>query len=83
MTDKQALENAFNELEYEEEAFNELDKRLQKKVATGVTDGTANPWRIIADLTEALRSSDAGEAYKAGYTTGYMDALVKIHEGKS
>lgn len=40
----------------EDEAFNELEKQLQRKVATGVTDGTVDPRRIIADLTEALRS---------------------------
>lgn len=55
MTDKEALNKAFSELDYEDEAFNELDKQLQKKVATGVTDGTVDPYRIIADLTEALR----------------------------
>ena len=30
-------------------------KDIQLPVATGVTDGTVNPHRIIADLTEALR----------------------------
>ena len=30
-------------------------KEAQLQVATGVTDGTVNPHRIIADLTEALR----------------------------
>ena len=30
-------------------------KEEQLKVATGVTDGTVNPHRIIADLSEALR----------------------------
>lgn len=33
----------------------------QKKVATGVTDGTANPYKLIADLTEALRSQPSRE----------------------
>lgn len=29
----------------------------QKQVATGVTDGTADPQKVIASLTEALRSN--------------------------
>lgn len=72
MTDKEALNRAFNELEYEEEAFNELEKQLQRKVATGVTDGTKNPDNVILelrnkiaeyealirDLTDALRAKD-------------------------
>ena len=32
-------------------------KEIQLPVATGVTDGTVNPWNIIADLTEALRAN--------------------------
>lgn len=32
-------------------------KDIQLPVATGVTDGTVNPWNIIADLTEALRAN--------------------------
>lgn len=31
-------------------------RELQMPIATGVTDGTVNPHRIIADLTEALRA---------------------------
>jgi predicted methyltransferase MtxX (methanogen marker protein 4) len=57
MTDNQKLTAAFNELEYEDEAFGELEKALQRKVATGVTDGTLNAHRIIHDLTEALRAA--------------------------
>lgn len=30
-------------------------KDIQLPVATGVTDGTVNPHRIIADLTEVIR----------------------------
>ena len=55
MTDNQKLDEAFNELEYEEEAFAEMEKALQRKVARGVTDGTLNAHHIIQDLTEALR----------------------------
>lgn len=61
MKDEEALNRAFSELDYEDEAFNELDKQLQKKVATGVTDGTVDPYKIISDLTEALRSQPSRE----------------------
>jgi hypothetical protein len=33
----------------------------QKKVATGVTDGSVNAQQIIADLTEALRRQPSRE----------------------
>ena len=55
MTDNQKLNDAFNELEYEDEAFAEMEKALQRKVARGVTDGTLSAHRVIQDLTEALR----------------------------
>jgi hypothetical protein len=55
--DEYALNKAFNELEYEDEAFGELEKALQRKVANGVTDGTISPKRVINDLTEALRTA--------------------------
>lgn len=48
-----------NGTEYEDEAFGELEKRLQRNVATGVTDGTVNPWNIVQDLTEALRMTSS------------------------
>lgn len=55
MTDKQALDSAFSDLEFDDNV------EQQKKVATGVTDGTTDPYRIIADLTEALRSQPSRE----------------------
>lgn len=30
-------------------------KDIQLPVATGVTDGTVNPWKIIEDLTDVIR----------------------------
>lgn len=36
----QKLNDAFRELDYEDEAFSDLEKSLQRKVATGVTDGS-------------------------------------------
>jgi predicted methyltransferase MtxX (methanogen marker protein 4) len=41
----------------EDEAFAEMEKTLQRKVASGVTDGTLNAHHIIQDLTEALRTA--------------------------
>jgi predicted methyltransferase MtxX (methanogen marker protein 4) len=49
------LTAAFKELDYEDEAFGELEKALQRKVATGITDGTRSARWVIRDLTEALR----------------------------
>jgi hypothetical protein len=55
MKDEEKLNSAFNELEYEDEAFADIEKALQRKVAHGVTDGTMNADRIVQDLTESLR----------------------------
>jgi len=41
MTDNTKLTAAFKELDYEDEAFGDLEKLLQKRIATGVTDGPA------------------------------------------
>ena len=30
-------------------------KEVQLPVATGVTDGTMNPWKLIEDLTDVIR----------------------------
>jgi len=46
--------------EYEDEAFGEIEKAMQRKVATGVTDGTINAHQIINDLVEALRAASKG-----------------------
>lgn len=32
-------------------------KDIQTPVATGVTDGTASPYKVIADLTDVLRAT--------------------------
>lgn len=52
----QKLNDAFRELDYEDEAFGELEKALQRKVATGVTDGTSNPRNDV--LEEVAKEFD-------------------------
>ena len=41
MTDQNKLTEAFKELDYEDEAFGEIEKAQQRRVANGVTDGPA------------------------------------------
>ena len=53
MTDNDKLNAAFKELDYEDEAFSELEKQLQRKVAHGVTDGSQHD--PIAELEQENR----------------------------
>jgi hypothetical protein len=53
MTDNDKLNAAFKELDYEDEAFSELEKQLQRKVAHGVTDGSQHD--SIAELEQENR----------------------------
>lgn len=58
MIDNAKLNAAFNDLEYEDEAFGELEKALQRKVATGVTDGSAKPTSRNDVLEEVAKEFD-------------------------
>ena len=59
MIENKKLNEAFNELEYEDEAFGELEKALQRKVATGVTDGSVQPRSRNEVLEEVAMKFDA------------------------
>jgi len=58
MIDNPKLNAAFNELEYEDEAFGELEKSLQRKVARGVTDGSVQPRPRNDVLEEVAKEFD-------------------------
>jgi hypothetical protein len=58
MTDNTKLTAAFKELDYEDEAFGDLEKRLQKQVATGVTDGSVQPSERNDVLEEVAKEFD-------------------------
>lgn len=52
------LNAAFHELDYEDEAFGELEKSLQRKVAAGVTDGSVQPRSRNDVLEEVAKEFD-------------------------
>ena len=73
MKDQEKLNSAFNELEYEDEAFGELEKSLQRKSASGVTDGTVNLRNDV--LEEVAREFDKMKVF--GETAASFAAFVR------
>lgn len=75
MTENKKLDDAFRELDYEDEAFGELEKSLQRKVATGVTDGSVQPRPRNDVLEEVAKEFDRMTAL--GDTAASFAAYVR------
>ena len=71
----QKLEEAFRELDYEDEAFGELEKALQRKVATGVTDGSVELRPRNEVLEEVAKEFDKMKVF--GVTAESFAAFVR------
>ena len=69
------LNAAFRELDYEDEAFGELEKTLQRKVATGVTDGSVQPILRNTVLEEVAHEFDQMTVF--GDTAASFAAYVR------
>jgi hypothetical protein len=58
MTDQTKLTAAFKELDYEDEAFGEIERAQQRRVAHGVTDGSVQPTQRNDVLEEVAKEFD-------------------------
>ena len=77
-TDQAKLENAFKDLDYEDEAFNDLDKALQRKVSTGMTDGS-KPIESLEQEVEMLRARIERLEHTNFVPGSVTSALIRVY----